>query len=191
MKIGVYVGSFNPVHKAHIALVNYLLNNNYLDKVIIVPTGDYWNKQNLINIDDRINMLKFYENDDIIINNELNNMPYTYQIIEKLQINYHNDQLLLIIGSDNIEKFHLWKNYEQLLQNEVLVIPRGKYKLNKNINKELRNSFKIITNYKTYNISSSLIRNKFINNDLNDILNLIDINIYEYIIENNLYKNME
>ena len=47
MKIGVYVGSFNPVHIGHIKIVKYLINNNYFDKVIIIPTGNYWNKQNL------------------------------------------------------------------------------------------------------------------------------------------------
>ena len=60
MKIGVYVGSFNPVHVGHIKIVNHLLVN-YLDKVIIVPTGNYWNKNNLVDINHRISMLKFYE----------------------------------------------------------------------------------------------------------------------------------
>ena len=52
MKIGVYVGSFNPVHIGHIKIVNYLLDN-YLDKVIIVPTGNYWEKIDIVNIDYR------------------------------------------------------------------------------------------------------------------------------------------
>ncbi|UKI59000.1 MAG: adenylyltransferase/cytidyltransferase family protein [Clostridium sp.] len=66
MKIAVYVGSFNPVHKSHIKVVNLVLKN-YVDKVIIVPTLAYWDKKNLIDIKDRINMLKFYERDNIII----------------------------------------------------------------------------------------------------------------------------
>ena len=61
MKIGVYVGSFNPVHKGHMKIVKHLIKNNYLDKVIVIPTGAYWDKQNLIDINDRISMLKFYE----------------------------------------------------------------------------------------------------------------------------------
>ena len=62
MKIGVYVGSFNPPHKGHIKIVNHLINN-YLDKVIIIPTGNYWDKFDLIDIQDRINMLKIFERD--------------------------------------------------------------------------------------------------------------------------------
>ena len=46
MKIAVYVGSFNPVHKSHIKVVNLILSN-YVDKVIIVPTLAYWNKNKL------------------------------------------------------------------------------------------------------------------------------------------------
>ena len=48
MKIGIFVGSFNPVHKGHIKIVKHLLTKKYLDKVLIVPTGNYWNKNNLI-----------------------------------------------------------------------------------------------------------------------------------------------
>ena len=44
MKIAVYVGSFNPVHKSHIKVVNLVLKN-YVDKVIIVPTLAYWDKK--------------------------------------------------------------------------------------------------------------------------------------------------
>ena len=67
MKIGVYVGSFNPVHIGHIHIVNYLIDNNYLDKVIIIPTKGYWDKDNLIDLKHRINMLKYLENDFIMI----------------------------------------------------------------------------------------------------------------------------
>ena len=56
MKIGVYVGSFNPVHKGHIKIVRHLLKY-FLDKVIVVATQNYWDKKNLINLNDRITIL--------------------------------------------------------------------------------------------------------------------------------------
>ena len=92
MNIGVFVGSFNPPHKGHIGIVNYLINKKILDKIIIIPTGNYWDKQDLINIDDRINMLKFYENDKIIIDNKHNNMEYTYLIMNSLKEEYPHDK---------------------------------------------------------------------------------------------------
>ena len=75
MKIGIYVGSFNPPHKGHIKIVNHLISK-YLDKVIIIPTGNYWDKLDLVNIDHRINMLKFYENEKIIIDTKNNRIEY-------------------------------------------------------------------------------------------------------------------
>ena len=73
MKIGIYIGSFNPVHIGHIDIVNYLINNKILDKVVIVPTLGYWNKDNLIDIKHRINMLKFFESENIKIDKKLIN----------------------------------------------------------------------------------------------------------------------
>ena len=81
MKLGVFVGSFNPVHKGHIKIVNYILEKNYVDKVLIIPTGNYWDKNDIIDIKHRINMLKYYETDKIKIDNTLNDIQYTYQII--------------------------------------------------------------------------------------------------------------
>ena len=117
MKIGVYVGSFNPPHLGHMKVIDYLLKYDYVDKIEIIATGNYWDKNNLINIQDRINMLKFYESENIIINDELNDLPYTYQVLNRLKEKYENDELILIIGDDNLPKFHLWKNYQLFTQN--------------------------------------------------------------------------
>ena len=57
MKIGLYIGSFNPVHKEHIKVVQKILKE-YVDKVLIVPTLSYWDKKILTDINHRINMLK-------------------------------------------------------------------------------------------------------------------------------------
>ena len=86
MKVGVYVGSFNPPHNGHIKIMNHLLNK-YLDKIIVIPTQEYWNKNNLLHIEHRINMLKFYETKKIIINDKLNKYEYTYEILNELRGN--------------------------------------------------------------------------------------------------------
>ena len=115
MRLGVFVGSFNPVHNGHIHIINYLLDNNYLDKVLVLPTPNYWDKNDLIDIDKRVDMLKFFETDKIIIDNVHNNYPYTYQVLDSLKKDYPDDELNLIIGSDNLERFHLWKKYDEIL----------------------------------------------------------------------------
>ena len=44
MKLGIFVGSFNPVHKGHIKIANYILNKKLVDRLLIIPTGNYWDK---------------------------------------------------------------------------------------------------------------------------------------------------
>ena len=77
MKIGVYVGSFNPVHKGHIKIANYIVDNNLVDKLLIIPTQNYWGKTNIISLQDRINMLKKYETSRIIIDSDFSDLKYT------------------------------------------------------------------------------------------------------------------
>lgn len=181
MKVGVYVGSFNPIHIGHKKIIDYLLDN-YLDKIIVIPTLNYWDKCNLIDIKDRINMLKFYENDKIIINDTLNNLDYTYQILNELKKQYKN--LYLIIGADNLEKFHLWKNVDEILKHNILVIPRNNIDVNKYINK-FRNKLIIVNNFIENPLSSTLIRNKIKNRE--NLNNYLDKEILNYIKNNNLY----
>ena len=187
MKIGVYVGSFNPVHKGHIQVINYLLNNNIIDKVIVIPTGTYWEKNNLIDIEYRINMLKFYESNNIIINNKLNNLQYTYQVIRELKKEY--DDLYIIIGSDNIPKFHLWKNIEEILENKIIVMNRDNLDINSYINNfKQRNQFILVNEFKSLKVSSTLIRKLIKENNIKKLNNYLDIKIIEYIQTNNLYR---
>ena len=154
MKIGVYVGSFNPVHIGHKYVMDYLLNNNYLDKIIVIPTKEYWNKFNLIDIEHRINMLKFYENEKIIINNYLNNYEYTYEILNILKDENPNDEL-----ADNIPKFHLWEKVEEILKHKIIVLNRDDIKIDKYINKfKQKDNFIIIKDFEKIDVSSTSIR---------------------------------
>ena len=186
MKIGVYVGSFNPVHLGHTKIVNYLLEN-YLDKVIIVPTGNYWDKLDLVSIQDRINMLKIFENDKIIIDTENNNILYTYKILNNLKKKYNN--LYLIIGADNIINFDKWKNYEELLTYNLIIINRDDIEINYYLDKLNKKDKYIITeSLPNIDISSTYIRNCIKDNNYETLDNKIDKRVLNYIEENNLYK---
>ena len=190
MKIGVYVGSFDPVHKAHMEVVNHVTENNYVDKVVIIPTHSYWNKKQLTDIKNRIAMLKFYENNNIIINTTLNSVPYTYQILNALKEQYQNDELYLIIGADNIEKFHLWKEVDKILENKILVLPRNRIDVYKYIEKfKQKKQFIFVENFNVQFISSTAIRNMILTDNYQEINGFLDENVLKYILDNNLYKN--
>lgn len=190
MKIGVYVGSFNPPHKGHTRIVNHLLDKNYLDKIIVIPTGNYWYKLDLIDINHRINMLKFYENENIIIDDKNNDIEYTYEILEKLSKEYKKENLYLIIGADNIINFDKWKNYKEVLEYNLIILNRDNISINKylkNLNKN--DKYQIINDLESIDLSSTLIRNKIKNADVKNILNYIDKNVYEYIKKIKLYES--
>lgn len=184
MKIAVYVGSFNPVHKGHIKVVKKILKE-YVDKVIIVPTMSYWNKNNLISIKDRINMLKLYETKDIVIDNKNNNYEFTYQVLRNIQNEYKNDKIYLVIGDDLLKDFDKWKNVSEILKYNIIVIRRND--IEESIYKKYKNYNFIVKNkISSKEISSTIVRNMILNNN-KDVLKYIDLKVYDYIKRNNLY----
>ena len=186
MRIGLYVGSFNPVHNGHIKIVDSIIKNKYVDKLFIIPTKNYWHKNSLLSIEHRVNMLKFFETDNIIIHSEYSDLEYTYQIIEELKKKYENDSFCLIIGADNIINFDKWKNYKELLKLNFIIINRNsidvKYYLNKY--KKLNNF--IIVDIKDINISSTKVRENINNKKV--LKKYLNHNVIDYIYRNKLYE---
>ena len=179
MKLGVYIGSFNPVHNGHINLVNYLLKENYVDRILIVPTIGYWDKRNLVDINHRINMLKFFENDNILVDITHNNYEFTCELMDSLKKDV-DDDLYLIMGADNIINFNKWKNYQDLLKYNIIIVNRDNINIDDYIKNYNTSNFIICRDYKPLNISSTLIRDNLDNEYL-------DKRVYNYIKENNLY----
>ena len=179
MDIGIFVGSFNPPHDGHIKIAKYLIENNYVDKVLILPTPNYWNKQDLVSIKDRINMLKFYEDKNIVIDDIHNNYPYTYLVLKSLEHDYPNDTLYLILGSDNIKDLNKWKNLELILKHKIIVMNRGD-NIEEYINKLGKEHFIVVDNFQSINISSTKIREGNVDN--------INPKVLEYIKNNHLYN---
>ncbi len=180
MKLGIYVGSFNPVHNGHLKVINYLLDNNYVDKVLVLPTPNYWDKQDLVDINHRVNMFKMFETEKIIVDDIHNKYPYTYLLLRSIKKDYPNDLLYLIIGADNLVNLDKWKNIDEILENKVLVLNRYDIDMDKYLVKFNRSKFIIISNFNYINISSTEIRNG----------NYKELNskVKKYIEENKLYK---
>lgn len=187
MKIGVFVGSFNPVHKGHIKIANYIVDNNYVDKLLIIPTGNYWNKTDIIDVKHRIKMLEKFETDKIIIDKTHNNLEYTYEVINELKKEYKDSELCLIMGADNIISFDKWKNYDDLLKLDFIIYTRNNidvlYYLNK-LNK--KDKYVILNNVESIDISSSKIRELI--NYTYKLDDIIDEDVLDYIKKNNLYR---
>lgn len=182
MRLGLFTGTFDPIHIGHIDLMDYLIENNYLDKIIIMATGNYWNKKPTTSIEIRTEMLKIIKRDYLIVDDINNKYQYTYEVMNNLKKQYPNDELYLIISADLIINFDKWKNVEDILKNKVIVLNRNNIDISKYVdNFKEKERFIVIQNYPFIDISSIELRNK-INREY------LDKDIYDYIIKNNLYK---
>ena len=126
-------------------------------------------------------MLKFYENENIMVDTKNNGYAYTYELMRKLSEDYKKDILYLVIGADNIINFDKWKNYQELLNYNIIVMNRDGIDINSYISKYPNSNFIVLKDYQEINISSSDFRNN-INNDC------LDEKVYQYIKKNNLYR---
>jgi len=127
-KIGIFGGSFNPVHKAHVAIAEAFIEKMGLDLLYVIPNNIPPLKETgKVLGEDRIEMLRiaFSGNDKIIISDiELlrPGVSYTCDTLSQLREIHPDDRIFLLTGDDWIEDFHKWKNYEYILKNAELVI---------------------------------------------------------------------
>ena len=179
MRLGVYVGSFNPPHNGHLKVANYLIENRIVDKVLMLPTPDYWDKH-LVDISKRVEMLRLLETEDIIVDDVHNVYKYTYQVLRSLQEDYKSDELYLIIGSDNLEKLHTWANIDEILGYHIIVLRRGDTDIDRYLANFDQSRFVVINDFPFIDISSTEIRANLNNDNL-------DAKVLNFIRKNNLY----
>jgi len=191
-KIGLYPGTFNPIHNGHITLANYFINNTELDEiwVLLTPQNPFKKIDNLIEDEHRLEMANktFNHLKDIKVSNiefQLNKPNYTIDTINRLSEDFPNLQFTLLIGEDNLANFDQWKDYTKILDLvNVFVYPRNKIT---NANKELiKNNKIIILDAPNIEISSDEIRIRM--KDGNDIKSYLPKEVYNYIIEKKLYR---
>lgn len=186
-KIGFFGGCFNPPINTHVNLANNLIEANIVDKVIFVPVGDYYQKQNLVTSIHRYNMLKLACSN--YKNLEVENIASTHKeklfakdTFKLLYEKYHNNtDIYLIMGSDNFEKMPKWKNYDDIIKKyKFIVLERLKHETTSNLENVL-----YFKNKQTEDISSTAIRNKLKSKE--DVSNWINKDVLKYIHENKLY----
>lgn len=191
MKIGLFFGSFNPIHIGHLALANYFVEFTDIDKIwfVVSPQNPLKERNTLLNDYIRLEMVRIaidnYPKKYAASNIEFN-MPkpsYTIDTLTYLKEKYPDYEFVLLMGSDNLKTLHKWKNYTQIIsQFKIYVYPRP------NINID---DIKIDADYKIFDapqmdISSSFIRNAI--KEGKEIQFFLPEIISKYIENNNLYK---
>jgi nicotinate-nucleotide adenylyltransferase len=164
MQIGLFFGSFNPVHIGHMVIANHMISHTDLDKLwmVVSPHNPHKKKKSLANNYDRLNLLTkaIGDNTQISASDIEFSLPtpsYTIDTLTYLKEKYPNYTFSLIMGGDNLYSFHKWKNYELLLEShQILVYQRPTHEL-----PEIASHPNIhILDAPMMNISSSYIRSE-------------------------------
>lgn len=132
MKVGLFFGSFNPVHVGHMVLANYMLSYTDLEEIwmVVSPHNPHKQKSSLLDQNQRLMLVNAAIDDHPYIkaNNiefKLSQPSYTVNTLVHLQEKYTQHQFCLIMGQDNLSSFHKWKNHEAILANyDLYVYPR-------------------------------------------------------------------
>jgi nicotinate-nucleotide adenylyltransferase len=162
-KIGLFFGSFNPIHVGHAIIANFMATNTDLKKVwlVVSPQNPLKPKNTLANDYERLHLVRlaignnpYLEACDIEFS-----MPkpsYTVDTLAYLKDKYPTKQFVLIMGGDNIATLHKWKNYEHILENyEIYVYKRPSFELGELATHKSLSFF----DAPTFDISATYIRN--------------------------------
>ena len=130
--IGLYFGSFNPIHIGHLILATYLAEHSNLDEIwlVVTPQNPFKDKKSLLDNASRLEMvalsLKDYDKlKPCDIEFHLPQPNYTIDTLIHLEEKYPQHSFSLIMGEDNLKSFHKWKNYEVILSRYLIyVYPR-------------------------------------------------------------------
>ena len=137
MKVGLFFGSFNPVHVGHLILGSYMVEYADLDKVMYVvsPKSPFKEKTSLLNEYDRLELVRAAIEDDTRLDVtdmefRLPKPSYTIDTLVHLEERYPQREFALIMGSDTVNSLPKWKNYEQLIERySIYVYPRPEHPL--------------------------------------------------------------
>ena len=192
MKIGLYFGSFNPVHVGHLIIANHVAEHSGLDQVwmVVTPHNPHKEKNTLLDDYQRLQLVHLATEDYTKIKPsdiefKLPQPNYTVNTLAHLQDKFPKNQFSLIMGEDNLKSLHKWKNYEIILQNhDIYVYPRISSHVE---NSDFKNHPNIhIIDAPIVEISSTFIRKNI--KDGKNIMPLLPSKVWDYIDHNNLYK---
>ena len=190
MKIGLYFGSFNPIHIGHLAIANYIVEFSDIEQLwfMVSPQNPLKQQATLLADHHRYEMvyLAIEEYPKFRASNFEFSLPkpsYTINTLTHLQEKYPMHEFVLIMGSDSLETLHKWKNYELLLEKySIIVYPRPDYKKCEFENHPHVSMFEA----PLMEISASFIRNSIKSGK--NIKAFLPPKVWEYMDEMNFYR---
>jgi nicotinate-nucleotide adenylyltransferase len=190
MKVGLFFGSFNPIHIGHLALANYMLEFTELERIwfVVSPHNPLKEKKTLLADHHRLQLVNLGIGDNArilasTIEFKLPQPSYTVNTLAHLSDKYKQHEFSIIMGADNLQTLHKWKNYEAILEHyKIYVYPRPNYEPG-----ELKSHPSvIITDAPLMEISSSFLREGIQNKK--DLRYFFHPDVWNFIDEMNFYK---
>lgn len=191
IKVGLYFGSYNPIHIGHLAIANYMVEFTDINQLwfVVSPQNPFKKKANLLDDYHRLELVhRAVEGDDRLrasnIEFGLPKPSYTVDTLAYLKDHHPNYEFVILMGSDNLENLHKWKNYETIIENYgIIVYPRPGFD---ETNVQVHKNIEVIEDSPLMEISSSFIRKAI--RQGKDIRHFLPQKVWQYIDEMNFYK---
>lgn len=192
MKVGLYFGTFNPIHVGHLIIANHLVEYSDLDEIwfVVTPLSPHKKKQSLLDNHHRYELVYIAVEDypklkPSDIEFKLSQPNYTVNTLAHISEKYPENEFSLIMGEDNLKSFHKWKNYETILElHDLYVYPRIAEGTIKNTFKDHPKIHKV--DAPIIQISATLIRNGI--KEKKNVEPMLPKKVWKYIDEMNFYR---
>ena len=190
IKTGLYFGSFNPIHVGHMAIANFMVEYTEIDQLwfVVSPHNPLKKKKTLLDDYQRLELVNRSIGDDLRfraskVEFNLPKPSYTIDTLAYLSEKYPTHQFFILMGTDNLENIHKWKNADVLLENyDIIVYPRHGF------NPESAKKYPRVqvANAPLMEISSTFIRNAI--KEGKDVRHFIPYRTWDYMQQMNFYK---
>ncbi len=192
MKIGLYFGTFNPIHVGHLIIANHMAEYSDLEQIwmVVTPHNPHKQKNTLLDDYQRLHLVRLATEEypkikPSDIEFKLPQPNYTVNTLAHLKDHYPQHEFSLIMGEDNLKSLHKWKNYEYILENhDIYIYPR--------ISEEGEN-LDLINHPRIHKIDAPIVEisSTFIRENIKNKKNirpLLSEKVWEYVDHNNFYK---
>ena len=202
LKVGLYFGTFNPIHVGHLIIANHMVDHTDLDRVwlVVSPHNPFKKKSTLLEDHHRLALARvaIEDNPKLHASNIEFGLPqpsYTTNTLAYISEKYPEHTFSLIMGEDNLRTFHKWKNAEHILSNhEIFVYPRPLTiqeiqevdEITTETNNLENHSNVHLVDAPVMKVSSSFIRNAI--KEKKDVRYLLTEPVYTYVEEMHFYR---
>ena len=194
-KVGLFFGTFNPIHVGHLIIANHMAEFSGLDEVwlVVTPHNPHKKKNTLLEDTHRLAMVRIATESypklkASTVEFDLPQPNYTVNTLTVLEEKYPTKEFCLIMGEDNLKNLHKWKNYEVILERyPIFIYPRISKNTEDNSNSILnKNNSVTFINAPKVELPSTFIRKSIALNK--NIKPMLSKNVWHYIDEMNFYK---